>query len=143
MSVKLTSDQIPTFWGAIKFAVVNVDNVSEKYRKKYLNRLLYQLLSGKAQCFVRLDEQRQLQAIAITKILEDEITDEKSLFISCLYSFIKVDVRFWQDDIQLLKKYAEKKGCTTVTCWTVSDKVAQLCESVGMRYRMKSFSMNL
>lgn len=143
MAIKLTSDQIPTFWEAIKFASVNADSIDKQYVGRYLNRLLYQLLSGKAQCFVRLDEHRQLQALAIAKINEDEITDEKSLFIACLYSFEKVDVRFWQDDIRLLKKYAEKKGCTTITCWTISDKVAQLCESIGMQYRMKSFSMNI
>jgi len=143
MAILLTADQVPKFWEAIKFSCINADSVEVKYRSSYLTRLLYQLLSGKAQCFVRLDNKRMLQALAITKIMIDEISDKKTLFVSCLYSFTKVDVALWQNDMRFLKKFAQENDCITITCNTVSNKVAQLCESIGMGYRHKSYILHL
>jgi len=143
MSVVLTADQIPQFWEAIKFACVNADEVDEKFLPKYLNRLLYQLLSSKAQCFVRLSESRQLQALAVTKILTDDISDEKTLFVRCLYSFEKVEGSLWRHDMELLRKFASKNKCTTITCQAVSTKAILLVESIGMRFRSSNFILNI
>ena len=143
MAVVLTADQIPQFWEAIKFACVNADEIDEKFLPKYLNRLLYQLLSSKAQCHVRLDEGRQLQALAVTKLLTDNITDEKTLFISCVYSFIKTDPSIWLSDMIGLSSFAKKNNCKSITISTNIDELASLLESTGLRHRYKSYILNI
>jgi hypothetical protein len=143
MAIQLTPDQIPMFWEAIKYASINADQVEKDYRERYLNRLLYQLLSGKAQCFIRLGKDRRLEAIAITKITIDEIRDEKSLFIGCLYSFKKVSTSYWKDDFESLKKLAKKNDCKFISCWIVNEKVSELAKIIGMEERFKSYILEV
>ena len=139
MTIMLTPDEIPKFWEAIKFAAVNGDFVEEQYRLKYLNKLLYQLLSSKAQCFVRLSSERKLQMVGITKIMTDEVRDERTLFISSLYSFEKVDDSIWLNDFEFVKRFAKASNCKSITTWTMSERVSKICEQVGMKSRFKSY----
>ena len=143
MAIMLTVDQIPAFWEAIKFASVNADQVEEEFRGKYFNRLLYQLLSGKAQCFVELSSDRRLRAVAITKVMTDEIRDESTLLISCLYAFEKRDKSTWSNDLKALYQFAKRSDCRTITCWATNEGVVELAEYVGMKQRFKSFIMEV
>jgi hypothetical protein len=143
MAIMLTVDQIPAFWEAIKFASINVDQVEEEFRGKYFNRLLYQLLSGKAQCFVELNSDRKLRAVAITKVMTDEIRDESTLLISCVYAFEKRDKSTWDNDMKALYQFAKRSNCKIITCWAATEKVAELVEQLGMKERFKSFIMEV
>ena len=143
MPIRLLPDQIPAFWEAIKYASVNTNMVEEKYRGRYLNRLLYLLLSDKAQCFVELDDQRRLEKIMITKIVQDEITDNKTLFISALYAFRKGSEMTWLKHLDWFRDFARSRGCRTMTTWIYDEKVARICERVGMRNRIKSYVMEV
>jgi len=91
MAIMLLADQVPTFWEAIKFAVVKVELIKDEVVDRYLNRLLYQLLAGKTQCFIRLSQERRLQMIGLTSISEDPVRDEKTLFCYALFSFETVE----------------------------------------------------
>jgi len=143
MALMLTQDQIPAFWEAIKYASINADQVEEEFRGKYLSRLLYQLLSGKAQCFVELDKDRKLQALAVTKIIVDEIRDESSLLISCLYAFDKREEDTWKDDMETVYQFAKRSKCKIITCWATNERVTELCELVGMKRRFESYTMEV
>lgn len=143
MALMLTQDQIPAFWEAIKFASINADQVEEEFRGKYLNRLLYQLLSAKAQCFVELDANRKLRALAVTKIIVDEIRDESSLLICCLYSFDKRNENTWRRDMEIVYQFAKRSKCKIITCWATNEKIIQLCELVGMTHRFESYTMEV
>lgn len=142
-TLMINPDQVPLLWNSIKYAAVNAQFVEEEFRERFLNNLLYQLLSSKAQCFVRIDEDRKVQAIALTKVQFDETRDERSLFVTCLYSFVKVDDDTWKNDIEILKKYAKKLGCKFITAWATSDKISDLISMMGMRERFKSFVMEV
>ena len=143
MPIMLTPDQVPAFWEAIKYSVVTSNNIEKEYMSNYLNRLLYTLLSGKSQCFVRLDEERKLEAIAITNLATDAISDEKVLFVSCLYSFKKSPLEAWLDGMELLKSFATEQNCKAITCRVVNEKAADLCKSLGMRHRSESLILNI
>jgi len=143
MAIMLIPDEIPKYWEAIKFAAVNFDLVEEQFRARYLNRLLYLLLAGKAQCFVRLSSERKLQMLGITKIVIDEIRDERTLFAIGLYSFEKVADGVWKDDVESLKSYARANKCNTVTTWSINEKAIYLLELVGFKYRSKSMVLDL
>ena len=71
MIIKIVSKQIPYFWNAIKYTVKEAGEVNEKDFQPYCNELLQALLSDKAQCFVRLDDKRILEAVLITRIMEN------------------------------------------------------------------------
>lgn len=143
MPLMLTPDQVPSLWEAIKFSVVNSNNIEKEHVSNYLNRLLYNLLSGKSQCFVRLDKERKLEAIAITSISTDAISDEKVLFVSCLYSFRKSPIEEWLEGIEFMKTFAIEQDCRAITCRVVNEKAAELCKSLGMRHRSESLILNI
>ena len=142
MAVKLTTEQVPRFWEAIKYASVNSGRVRSEYVQSYCSRLLYELLSGTAQVFVRLDEKRNLAALAVTKVLVDDITGSKSLRIDSLFSFAKQDVETWIDDLVTLKKFASNKGCRYIIGWTNNPRVIELCSMTGFKERLRSYVLD-
>jgi len=143
MIIRLQPMQIPTYWEAIKYAAVNADKVEDEYVAKYTNRLLYHLLNGKAQCFIGFSNERILQRILITRIITDEVRDEKSLFINCLYSFEIVSPKVWQAEFEAVKKFARSLGCTSITSWTINERAAEISRRLGMKDRFKSFIYDL
>lgn len=145
MAIMLVPEQIPKFWEAIKFAAVKAECVEEGYREKYLNRLLYLLLAGKAQCFVRLSAERKLQMLGLTSIQVDQIRDEKTLFAYSLYSFEKVDKQTWIADLEDLKAWAKTSGCKSITTMTLAnnEKAIDLLNAVGWAKRFNHFIIEL
>jgi len=141
--IKLLPDQVPQLWEAIKFASLKADTIEEKDRQLYLNRLLQSLLSSKAQCFVRLDNERQLMALTITRIMNDEVTGEKSLFINCLYSFKRVLDEQWKEEFEILKRFAEKQGCVKITTYSSNKRVFEIVSLLGFTERYRCFIMEV
>lgn len=139
MIIKVLPNQIPQLWDAIKFAAVSVDRIGENERPLYLNRLLAALLNDTAQCFVRMNGERQLQGIAITRFTQDEVTGERSLFINCLYSFQGVDRDQWESDFAYIREFAKVSGCKNITAYSNNPRVFEIVESVGFKERYRCF----
>jgi len=139
----LLPDQVPSFWEAIKFSVVKAEVIKPEHWDRYLNRLLYQLLSAKVQCFVRLDKERKLQMIGLTSINVDSISDEKTLFCYSLYSFTREPIETWINDYGDLVKWAKANECKSITTWSNNEKAISLFSSVGMKERLKVFYIEL
>ena len=118
MVVRLSPIQIPEYWDAIKFAATHADRVRKRDRELYLSRLLHALLSGTAQCFFRISDERKLLAVEITRITEDEVTGEKSLFLNCLYTFQSVPEDTWKSDMEYIKRFASEQGCKFITTYS-------------------------
>lgn len=139
MVIKLLSAQIPAFWENIKFACKQADEVEEKDYQAYFNELLQMLLNEKAQCWVRLNEKRELQAMLITRVLLDKITDKKCLFLQCLYSFNVVDKEVWHREFLLIKAFADTEKCTRITFDSKNPKIWELAQSVGFKEHHRNF----
>ncbi len=137
MVIRITASQIPTLWEAIKFTAARSDRIPEKDLPLYLNRLLIALLNDKAQCFIRMDENKELLAIAITRIIQDEVTGEKTLFWNHLYSFKLVSNDQWEDDWPVIQEFAKLQGCKKITLYTTNHRVVELATSRGFVERYK------
>lgn len=143
MHIRIQSDQVPLVWDAIKLASVRSNSIDDKYAPSYLNTLLCNLLSGKAQCFVRLSEKRELLAVAITKVVADDITGVRSLIVESLYSFKPADTSIWQEGIDLIRKFAEVSECSFITTYSRTDRVCDLVESIGMNKHSTRYTMEV
>ncbi len=139
MLIKLLPNQIPMLWNQIKFAAVNADRINEKDRESYLVRLLYSLLGNKAQCFIRLDESRILQAVIITRLMVDEMTGDNSLLVQCLYSFQGVPDSAWSDDLDAIKIFALKNRCKKIISYSNNKRVFDLANQLGFEERFRCF----
>lgn len=140
---KILASQIPQFWDTIKFASINADRIPERDRQLYLNHLLVHLLCDKAQCFVRSDNNRELQALAITRIVKDEVTGENSLYITSLFSFKVVPDTEWLADLRTVENFARSRKCKKITAVSNNPRVFEIISSIGFVERYRSFALEV
>jgi hypothetical protein len=143
MFIKLLPSQVPQLWNQIKFAALKTDRLDDKDKEPYLNKLLAALLSDKAQCFIRLSEDRTLLAIVITRITADEISGAKALLINCLYSFQGVQDQEWIDDLEIIKGFARKVDCKKIITFSNNQRVFDLASTLGFNERYRSFGLEV
>lgn len=139
MLIKLLPAQIPVFWDSIKFACKVADIVEEKDYQSYYNELLHSLLSEKAQCWVRLNEERKLELLLITRILSDKGIDKKYLFLQCLYVFDRVAEEVWSKEFLFIKAFAEVEKCNQISFDSRNPRIWEIAQAVGFKERYRHF----
>lgn len=143
MIYKLLAIQIVSFWDAIKYAVVQTDEVSEKNIPKYFNELLQALLSDKAQCFVTLNESKILQGVCITRIVINKVQLERELHIQSVYSIELMNDRELQECFGFIVQFAKKEGCSRVTYDSRNPQVWQISKVLNCTECYRSFALEL
>jgi hypothetical protein len=141
--IRLLPAQITKFWEIIKFAATKADRVEQENLPYYLNELLHSLLSDKAQCFFKLDENRVLTSVIITKILIDKNSNKKYLSIECLYSFKRVDNQEWVDTFDILKKFAKSEKCEYISGISNNKRAWEIGELGGFRELNRKFILKV
>lgn len=143
MVIKLLSVQIPTFFEAIKTAVISADEVDEKDQQPYFNELLHALLNDKAQCFIALDEERILKGLLITRVMTDKILDETYLSLGSIYAWAKLSDTNYKEAYDLLMRFAEKEHCKYIQGRSRHDHVKGIAKSLGFTERFTVFDLQL
>jgi len=141
--IKLLSTQITQYFEAIKFAATTADEVDKEDLQPYLIELLHDLLSDKAQCWIRLDENRTIIALLITKFKVNKINNRKSLHLQCIFSYNEVPLNIWQKDFDMLIQFAKQEGCKNITFNSRHQKIWELTKSFGCREQYRSFAFGL
>lgn len=144
MMIKLLSTQIPDYWEIIKFTIANVDEVEKMYLPAYLNSILHDLLSDKAQCFFRLDpETRKIYTVVITRIEEDKISGFKTFVMQSVYSFRVADLETREMERDFLKDFAINRGCSCVVFKSPNKIAWDLGESMGFEEIHRTYMYRL
>lgn len=143
MIIKLLSTQIPRYWEVIKYGATIADEVDEKNLQPYLVELLHALLSDKAQCWMRLDENRKIVALLITRITIDKITGNKSLYLQCLFSHKKVSDNIWKDNFDLLIRFVKQEKCKNIIFESRHSRIWEIATSLGFKEMHRSFVYDL
>ena len=143
MILKLLSTQISTYWEIIKFAATKAEEVDNEDLPAYLNWFLHSLLSDKAQCWVRLDEDRKIIALLITQITIDKITAKKSLHLRCIFSFRHVPFDSWQKDFDLLIQFGKQEKCDNITSASKHEKIWEIMSYLGCKETYRLFAYDL
>lgn len=139
MIIKLLSTQAPIYWEILKFAATQADEVDKADLQPYLNELLHALLSDKAQCFVRLDEDRTITALMITRFVVDKITGKKYLNMQCVYSFKKVEDTVWDQDFNVIRKFADNEQCSHISFSSRNERIWNLTKAIGFKEVTRTF----
>jgi hypothetical protein len=145
MGYQVRVDQIQSLWPSIKFAAAqaNAGVVSEKNLPVFLNKLLASLMSGVTQCFVRVDENNQLLALAITQLNEDKVSGEKFLLFLYMYSFKPVDNQQWIDDFNEVKSFAKQNKCTRILLNSSNNRMFEIVSLLGFSEYYRCFTFSL
>jgi len=139
MLIKLLSTQIPAFWDTIKFCCKEADMVKPENYQAYFNELLHSLLSDKAQCLVRLDEDRTIIALFITRIAGDKITGKKFIHVQTGYSFKPVQDDVWAGEFVDVVKMAKAIGCHKIILSTSNPNVIKITEKLRMTEALRTY----
>lgn len=144
MMIKLLTTQIDKYWELIKFTIANVDDVEKAHLPAYLNSILHDLLSDKAQCFFRIDpETRKVYTVVITRIEEDPISKVKKFIMQSVYSFrvANIDIREMERDF--LKDFARERGCSYVVFKSPYRIAWELGKSMGFKEIHRTFMLKI
>ena len=140
---RVPAPQIPMFWDAIKFTCSKADNIEEEFYSAYFNELLQALLSDKAQCFVALSNERVLQRVIVTRIVQDKLRGDSELMIQCMYSITKASYEDVQKHFALAVSTAKSLGCKRLTWKSSNPRIWEWAEMVGCFGQTRIFSFNV
>ncbi len=143
MIIRLLSVQIPAYWEIIKFAKMRADELESDKLQPYLVSLLHDLLNEKAQCFLRLDDNREIIGVLITSLIIDKITDEKQLCLQCAFSRKNVENAEWEKDFKLIKDFAVQEKCKYIFFDSKVHRFWQIAESVGFHEHHRNYRFNM
>lgn len=143
MHIKVLPSQIPQVWEAVKYAIVQLNEVPQEHMKAYLLWMLHQLLSEKAQCWVTLNEQRILLNVSITRIATNPFTKEPELHLQCLYAFQGLTDHIVTEALALYRQFAKSVGCARITGASRHPRACAIMEQYGFQpnYRTYTFSV--
>ena len=142
MLIMLLPDQIPMFWNEIKYAI-SKSYLSSDRLLDYFNHMLVDLLNSKSQCFFRIDNERQLNAVVITSFMADSLTDNKTLLISHVYSFKATNDNEWRDNLATIVDYARNTGCVKIVIHTNNDRALELSSMLGFSECYRCLCLNI
>jgi len=143
MLIKILPSQVVQLWEVIKFVATKVDEVDKENIQPYLNELLHALLNEKAQCFVRLDDNREIIALAITRILRNNITGEKYFQVHCVYGFKSASDDVWKRDWEVLRDFAKKENCSYMGFQSRNSRIWDIAKLIGMTEAYRIFKLKL
>jgi hypothetical protein len=133
MIIQLLPDQIAKLWDYIKIALIESAPPNIGRTNAELNNILAALLSEKAQCWISFEkskEGKRFEAVVITQIVRDALSDTKNLLIYSLYGEIISD-RSWQQGMIGLAKFGLAKGCKNFVAFTDNPVVLQRVKQFG------------
>jgi len=141
MFIRLLSRDIPRYWDLIKQAVKQVDEVEASKFPAYTRELLIALMSDKAQAWIRVNEQREIVLICITRIMYNNQTDEKYLYIQAVYSWKREPEEVWQRDMDVVKDFAAKEKCDYIGCMSRNPRIWDIVKRLGFFESTRVFAM--
>lgn len=145
MIVRLIANQIPHHWELIKFALdkVSDEGTTERKRAEAVD-ILHDLLSNKAQAWVRLDDNRTITSVFVTRITTNRLNpDEKYFGINCVYSFRGAQNDTWEEDWKLFKDFAHGEGCTYIYFRSHNRRIWELAEMMGCEEKHRTYAMGI
>lgn len=143
MLIRLLSKDIPRYWDIIKQAAKQVDEIDAEHFPAYARELLVALMSDKAQAWLRVDDQRQITLVCLTRILQNTQLDEKYLYVQAVYSWKREPDTIWQRDVDILKDFARREGCSYIGHVSRNPRIWEVVQNIGFREITRTFAMRL
>jgi len=143
MIIRLTPSQVPEYWELIKFGISEVESRSEEDLPFYFTHALYELLSGKAQCyFILEDETRIIKALLINRILSNQITGKLTLYTEYLYAFRRSDPEEYTNIVKLGCEFARNNNCEMYEFDSSNPKIWEIVEHMRKEIDIDSIARN-
>ena len=147
MLIRLRPTQISLLWEDIKYSAIQANNIPQHNQGAYANKLLENLLSAKFQCWIVFDfneeNNRQIHAIGITTIIEDNISGLRTLEILSLYGYRTLTDVIAMEGMRDLKEFARKHGCLVIKASTNVQRIKNLAKLTRFEPKYETFELEV
>ncbi|MBU2249926.1 MAG: hypothetical protein KKD77_24485 [Gammaproteobacteria bacterium] len=129
MLIKLYPDQVAKHWELIRYSIEKTVPKIPRETPDKMNNILAEMLLENWECWVNYhDTTKRFNAIIVTTILENHMTETKSLLIYSIYGFGPGDLKSWLTGMTTLIKYAKFKDCVRLEAYAELDFAIKLLE---------------
>ena len=140
MIIRLSTPQVSDHWEAIK----NMINRSLPDIQGQLvnrdNNILRSLLIGDITCWVgyksTVNSQNEIVGMMLTRILFDDITGIKNLFIYCLAGWDTISIDFYQEGLKTLEAFGKESKCNRITFYSEEPAILRITKTLGFNTDM-------
>lgn len=140
---KQLSNQIVAHWEIIKYAAIMANGLQEStIRESYCRDLLCNLLSKKYNCWMAVDDKREIRGVAITKIYTDA-GNIPHLLIESLYVYKATTDNERVDFINTIKEFASGIECHDVIFYTANQRIMDTAEKLGFEESYKVYRTDI
>ena len=141
MVIRLLPVQISNHWEVIKCAIEDSLPPIAGESPEKMNRILMNLLDGKMQCWVRVDEDKKINLIVVTTISEDFCSGTKTLLLYCAFGYGSGHKVMWKELYDTFYKFGQSRGCDRCIAYSDNEYLIKILEYLGgdARYRMITF----
>lgn len=135
MFIKLMPDQVTLFWGSIKTGMIKSYKVPKEYQQDFAIKSLERLLSSLAQCWVRFhidnENNRILDLIMTSKIINIDHCGARVLFIDSLYGFNLITDEIASEVYSCLDRFALANNCHMISTENSNERLEELLLDQG------------
>ena len=139
MLIKVLPTQIPLVWEHIKYAIVQVNEIPPEHLTTSLITVLHDLLSGKAQCWITMNEAHVILNVSVTRVEYNNLSGEHSLHWLFLYAYQGMTDHICRTIITAFQQHAKHLRCTRVTGVSRNPRACTLMEQHGFTPEYRTF----
>jgi hypothetical protein len=144
MLIKVVANTVGKIWEVVKPAVIRADGIEAEHAQAHLNKLLHDLLSNKAQLFLRTNEkQTEIKTIIITRLLFDTVKKQKYLLIQTYYAFSASNDAEWDDNLKVAMEFAKQEECEYIAFKSINPRIIAMGKSVGFATKYTLLELQL
>ena len=137
MFVKMLAPQIRNSWAFIRQSIKEAVPILVEDFEKLSANIFESLIRGSMQCWVSYREnegEKTMNGICVTQIISGGYTQDVSLMIYAIRTFVPTDDFFWQEAIEALNAYAKNVGCKHLCAYTDKRSVIERVEDLGFNH---------
>lgn len=145
MIIKLTPEQVSVYWDMIRHGVVVTYRPSKLEEANITNKLLENLLIGKAQCWMGfniVEGKREFSAFCVT-LLEETSVGQIQLLIHTLYGFRFITPELLSEAMPMMEKFALTSGCSRIIMYTNNSRLQEYCADNNFNQDTKLYTREL
>lgn len=124
MLVPLSNKEISERWDVFKEMLRVCVPTTQAMVQDRMQQALFMALTGRIQCWFGYESGDDFYGAAITRIMSDPLTGEKTLLVYALQVFHQVRRETREADWKAFRQVARNMGCSYITAFTGSRNVA-------------------
>lgn len=143
MFIKLQPDQVPLFWDNIKLDLLSSHEVSNEFQFDFTNDLLVKALSGNMQVWLGYEQDNIIKILYLTMIMQDKITEEKSLYIHTCCIKDEISFNVFKDIYTAMSEYAISNECKSIVFETSNSDIYDMAKRFEFKQKSIKFIKEL